>query len=71
MVETRLRRWRIEKGYTQAEVADLTGLSVPMISRAEAGKRTIAPHTRVVVARRLGVRVADLFEVEPISEEVA
>jgi hypothetical protein len=35
-----------------------------MLSRAERGERRLAPLTRVKVARRLGVPVRDLFEVE-------
>ena len=59
--KTRLRAWRQANGLTLEEVSDLTGLSVPMISRAERGQRSIAPLRRVLVARRLGVPVRELF----------
>lgn len=68
---TKLRAWRTAQGYSLDEVAGLTGLSAPMLSRVETGKRHLAPRTRVVVARRLGVRLSDLFEVEPIPEDAA
>jgi len=61
---TRLRHWRETTGLTLDEVADLTGVSKPMLSRAERGERRLAPLTRVKVARRLGVPVRELFEVE-------
>jgi transcriptional regulator with XRE-family HTH domain len=48
-------------------MADLTGLSKSMLSRVERGERELAPMTKVRVARRLGVRVSDLFTVEEIS----
>jgi transcriptional regulator with XRE-family HTH domain len=59
---TRLRSWRRRRGLTLLEVADLTGLSVPMLSRLERGERRVRPETKVRIARRLGVRIADLFE---------
>lgn len=68
---SKLRQWRIDNGLLLEEVADLTGLSPSMLSRVERGERDMAPLTRVRFARRLDVRVADLFEVDPIGEEVA
>jgi transcriptional regulator with XRE-family HTH domain len=61
---SRLRRWRKANDLSLDELADLTGISKPMLSRAERGERRLAPLTRVKVARRLGVPVRDLFEVE-------
>ena len=68
---SRLRHWRFENGYSLLELADLSGLSVSMLSRVERGERHLAPHTKVTVARRLGVRVSDLFDVEEVTDEVA
>jgi transcriptional regulator with XRE-family HTH domain len=64
----RLRLWRVESGLTQDEVADLSGLSKAYISRIERGERMPRPLTRVKIARRLGVQVADLFDVEQLDE---
>ena len=61
-----LRQWRTVHGLTLEELSDLTGLSVSMLSRAERGKRQLAPLRRVAMARRLGVRVRDLF---PVPDE--
>jgi len=60
--------WRGDHGYTLEEVADLTGLSVPMLSRVERGQRSLKPATKVRVARRLGVPIRDLFDVEDLNE---
>jgi transcriptional regulator with XRE-family HTH domain len=64
-----LRDWRIENDYTLQEVADLTGVSVPMLSRVERGQRRLSRDAKVKVARRLGEPVGNLFDVEPIAEE--
>ncbi len=67
-LRNRLRLWRADAGLTLQEVADLTGLSTAMLSRVESGHRQLAPMTRVRVARRLGVPIHELFEVEEIGE---
>lgn len=64
----RLRLWRADNGLSLDEMSGLTGLSPSMLSLAERGLRQLAPMTRVRVARRLGARVADLFDVEPVDE---
>jgi transcriptional regulator with XRE-family HTH domain len=68
-LSSRFRIWRVDAGLTQEEVADLTGYSVAMISRVERGERQLRPEAKVRLSRRLGVRVADLFEPDPISYE--
>lgn len=67
-LKNRLRLWRADAGLTLEEVSDLTGVSTAMLSRAERGERQLAPMTRVRVARRLGVPIHELFEVEAIDE---
>jgi len=61
---TRLREWRVAAGFSLAEASGLTGISAAMWSRAERGERRFAPKTKVLIARRLGVAVSDLFEAE-------
>jgi len=70
-LNNRLRLWRAREGLTLEEVSDLTGYSSAMLSRCERGERVFSPLARVNVARSLGVRVADLFEVEPAEVEDA
>ena len=63
----RLRAWRAERDLSLADVADLVGLTEGALSRIERGERGAAPLTRVRIARRLGARVADLWDVEPVE----
>jgi transcriptional regulator with XRE-family HTH domain len=67
-LKNRLRRWRVDAGLTLEEVADLTGYSEAMFSRAERGERMFSPLAKVRVARALGVRIADLFDAEDPEE---
>lgn len=66
---TKFRRWRVENSLTLEEVSDLTGLSVSALSRVERGERQLRPQMRVLVARRLGVPLRTLFEVQEIKDE--
>jgi transcriptional regulator with XRE-family HTH domain len=66
---TKLLSWRIGRGWTQDEVADLVGLSKAYISRLERGERCATPSTKVEIARRLGAPVSELFDVEPLDSE--
>lgn len=68
LTNTRLRQWRIANELTLEELSDLTGASVSMLSLTERGLRRMRPSTKVTVARRLGVPVRDLFEVEDLEQ---
>lgn len=63
----KLKAWRTSQGLSQQEVGDLVGLNVASISRIESGERGVATLTRVRIARRLGVRIADIWDVEPVE----
>jgi DNA-binding XRE family transcriptional regulator len=67
-LKTRLWQWRVENDLTLQEEADLTGMSISYLSRLERGLRQASPKTKVLLARRLGVGVRDLFDVEPVEE---
>lgn len=68
---TRFRCWLTEHGLTLTDAADLTGMSISHMSKIAKGQRDAAPLTKVHIARCLGARVAELFEVEQIPESVA
>lgn len=67
---TKLAAWREERGWTLVEVSGLTGVSVGILNRAELGKFEFSAATRVLIARRLGAKVQDLFEVPELPEAV-
>jgi transcriptional regulator with XRE-family HTH domain len=66
---TRFQRWRESVGWSLEEVSGLSGVSASMLSRFERGQRSLRPATKVLVARRLGVPVGALFEVEAVDPE--
>jgi transcriptional regulator with XRE-family HTH domain len=68
LIPSRLRRWRLDHGLTLDEVAALTGVSEAMVSRVERGERQLAPATKVLVARRLGAKLGELFDIEPLPD---
>jgi DNA-binding XRE family transcriptional regulator len=60
-----LVRLRNRRGYTQADLAVLTGKSEAAISRFERGERRPAPETVVKLARALGVSATRLKALLP------
>lgn len=64
---TRFKRWRLQQGYSLREVADLAGIDKSYVSYLERGERVVLPATKVRLSRRLGARVSDLFELEPLD----
>lgn len=67
----RLRAWREEQGLSYAELSELVGLSPSMLYRLEVGERDLAALKKVAMARRLGVPIGVLFEVEPLRADEA
>ena len=53
---------------TLEDLAGLTGMSVSMLSRVERNERKLRAQTKVLVARRLGVPIRELFPVEQVAE---
>lgn len=65
---TRLRQWRTNAGLTLQEVSDLTGVDVAYLSKIERGLVTPpGPAWRIKLSRRLGVRIGELFDVDPLE----
>jgi transcriptional regulator with XRE-family HTH domain len=49
MNKTTFKKLRLEKGYTQSELAKAIGMSVPMISYMENGHKPISKRTAIAV----------------------
>jgi transcriptional regulator with XRE-family HTH domain len=65
-MQSALRQWRERQGWSLTEVSGLTGLSRSYLSRVERGQREPPAATKVLLARKLGAQVADLFPAEHI-----
>ena len=66
---TKLRAWRERERLSLEEVAALTGFTSAMLSFVERGRRNLSTRGKVLVARRLGVPLRELFDAEPVAEE--
>jgi transcriptional regulator with XRE-family HTH domain len=49
---------RVEKGMTQKDLSELTGISVPNISRIESGKQNLSYQTMYKLVSALGGKIA-------------
>jgi transcriptional regulator with XRE-family HTH domain len=56
-----LRQWREQNDVRLEDLADLTGMSVATLSRAERGLQRLSPLDKVRIARVVGIRVRQLF----------
>lgn len=65
----KLRAWRERERLSLEEVAALTGFTPAMLSFVERGRRRLSTRGKVIVARRLGVPLRQLFDAEPVAEE--
>jgi transcriptional regulator with XRE-family HTH domain len=62
-----LRRARLEQGWSEAELADLAGVTQAHLSYIENRQRNPGPRVQVALSRALGMRVRDLFPVDEID----
>ena len=64
----RIRKLRLERGWTQDEFADLSGLHRAQVGAFENGRMNITLASLHLIAQTMGVRIIDLFKgVEPSS----
>jgi len=56
-----LRQWRLQRGYTFAELAAKSGLSVRLLWQLEEGIRKGTPNQWLKLARILGVEMRELI----------
>jgi transcriptional regulator with XRE-family HTH domain len=61
---TRLRRRRLEKGWTLKHLSELTGLSLQTLSSLERGTREPRPATITLLARVLECQPIEMMEPE-------
>ena len=66
---SRTRHFRVQKGITQEQLADLTDMHTETISRLERGKMQPSITVMVAVARALGCGIVELVEQRPSMDE--
>jgi transcriptional regulator with XRE-family HTH domain len=69
MYHQRIKALRKSKGWTIDEMAELCGLSQSFLSRLESGKRQLVLPTAEKLAGVLGVKLVELLDIEPGTEE--
>lgn len=57
----RIREWRKARGLSQTELADAIGITYPIISGMETGRRDLTVQYMRAIARVLGITPADLL----------
>ena len=65
-----IKNIREKKGMSQKELITAVGLGAPMYSRIETGKAEPSLTTLEKIAKALGVKLADFFEVDDNLEEI-
>ena len=63
-IENRLKLARVEKGYTQAQLADLAGVTRQTVGLIEAGRYNPTLKLCLILARETGRSLDDLFWIE-------
>ncbi|MBX9783344.1 MAG: helix-turn-helix domain-containing protein [Chitinophagaceae bacterium] len=69
-IAKRIKTIREKKGMSQKELITAVGLGAPMYSRIETGKAEPSLTTLEKIAKALGVKLADFFEVDTNLEEI-
>jgi transcriptional regulator with XRE-family HTH domain len=59
-----LRAWRIDRGMTQAQLAQLAGIGRATVARAETGEG-VGVRTPAKIAKALGITVQELLHTTP------
>ena len=65
----KIRELRLKKGYTLRQVAEMTGLSIPLLSQVENNAVSPPVATLLRVARALGVGIGHFFREEESKEK--
>ncbi|MGG3641479.1 helix-turn-helix transcriptional regulator [Bacillus gobiensis] len=64
----KVREKRLEKGWTQFELGERSGVSQPTISQIENGNRKHSTHQNIMkIAEALGIKVEELTEKNPLQ----
>jgi transcriptional regulator with XRE-family HTH domain len=70
LVGRNVRSWRLAKGLTQEQFAELSGFSQQYISSLESGRRNPTVVTIYELAKALGAIPVDLVRVDPVDQPI-
>ena len=68
---TTMKLQRAKRDLTQAQLADLSGITRKSINAIESGRMVPSTILALKLARTLGVTVEELFSIEPAGAELA
>jgi len=68
ILRTNIRRYRDYRSWTQAQLAEKTGISVNFLSDIENGKKWISPKTMVKIASAFNIEPFELFKTADYPE---
>ena len=69
LVGLNIKRFRINSGLSQEEMAEKAGISVPYLGAIERGEKWPSPATFAGIAQGLGVEPCDLMKPESASSQ--
>jgi len=69
LVSLNIKRFRVNSGLSQEDLAERAGISVPYLGAIERGEKWPSPDTFVGVAQGLGVEPFDLMKPEDASSQ--
>ncbi|PTB95649.1 XRE family transcriptional regulator [Marivirga lumbricoides] len=67
----KVREYRENKGLTQSELADASGLSLRTIQRVEAGETVPKGHTLTVLSKLMGVEPSELIGINNRNDQLS
>ncbi|MDY0294747.1 MAG: helix-turn-helix transcriptional regulator [Acholeplasmataceae bacterium] len=70
-VNFNLKKVRIEKGVTQVDLSEKSGITQQQISRYETGSRTPTIEAAALIASALGVTLDELVTIREVKQKVA
>lgn len=67
----KIREFRLQKGWTLADLAKRSGVALSSLSRMETGKMTGTLESHLAVVRAFGIRLSELYaELDPLEASV-
>jgi transcriptional regulator with XRE-family HTH domain len=69
LVSLNIRRFRVNSGFSQEELAEKAGISIPYLGALERGEKWPSPDTFAGLAKGLGIEPYDLMRPEDAASQ--